>query len=228
MIDTNELLATLPKNMQRNFNAATMAEITSALTDKDERERFKENFISYSSVLLDGKYSVQQYVDAVKYVSYKHFGLTNLDAFKRTFPLKMARYKREGKNIEKINSFVSGYNKTKLVTSIFKQSAVPLYILNQDAAQEAINAQLRILRTSSNDLAVVKAADSLLSHLAPPVETQVAVRLDTGDNSLLEDFRNETRDLAKLQQNLIKQGHYTAAQIAEMRIVGEAEYVDVP
>lgn len=228
MINNDDLVATLPKNMQRNFNNATMSEIMSALTDKDERERFKENFIGYSSVLIEGKYSVQQYVDAVKYVSYKHGGLNNYEAFKRTFPQKMARYKAEGKSMEKIHPFVSGYNKTKLVAAILKQSAIPLYILNQDAAQEAINAQLRILRTSTNDLAVVKAADSLLSHLAPPVETQVAVKIGMEDNSLLDDFRNETRDLAKLQQDLIKQGHYTAKQIAEMRIVGEAEYVDVP
>lgn len=227
MMDTADLTAALPKHLQKSFNQAVVASINEVLSDRDERERFRENFIGYSSVLLDGKYSVQQYVDAVKYVSFKTMGLTNLDSFRKTFPNKIARYKRDGKTIEKINAFVSGYNKTKLVTAMLKQAAVPLYILNQDAAQEAINAHLKILRTSTNDLAIVKAADSLLSHLAPPVETQVSLNIGVADNTLFDDFRKETAALARQQQEMIKAGHMTAAQIAESRIVSEVTYEDV-
>lgn len=227
IIERDVLAQVLPKHMQKRLNAATVGELNRILTSVDERERFKDTFIGYTSVLMEGKYSIQQYIDAVKYVSYKHMGDTNLNAFKKTFPNKILRYKQDGKNVEQINSFVSGYNKTKLVTSMMKQSAIPLYVLNQDAAQEAINAQLKIIRTSSNDLAIVKAADSLLSHLAPPVETKIAVAMGIQETPLFDQFREETRRLAEQQRALIEQGVYTAKEIAAMPIVGEATYVDV-
>ena len=165
IIERDVLAQVLPKHMQKRLNAATVGELNRILTSVDERERFKDTFIGYTSVLMEGKYSIQQYIDAVKYVSYKHMGDTNLNAFKKTFPNKILRYKQDGKNVEQINSFVSGYNKTKLVTSMMKQSAIPLYVLNQDAAQEAIN-NAGFTRTESIYGRGDNAIEDALKHIA--------------------------------------------------------------
>ena len=226
MVTKEEMLEALPAHMRRTMNDASYMNLCAALTDRDELQRFKENFVSFSTALIGGKYSVQQYMDAVMYVSFKKMGLTNLASFKRTFPDKMKRYYAEGKSDASINAFVCGYNTTKLVTKIFDQSMIPVHILNADAVQEAINAQLKILRTSKNELAITKAADSLLNHLKPPVENKVTLDIGIAETPMLKEVKDETERLAQQQLDMIKNGLYTAKQVAEMRVVGEAEYVE--
>ena len=226
MVTKEEMLEALPAHMRRTMNDASYMNLCAALTDRDELQRFKENFVSFSTALIGGKYSVQQYMDAVMYVSFKKMGLTNLASFKRTFPVKMKRYYAEGKSDASINALVCGYNTTKLVTKIFDQSMIPVHILNADAVQEAINAQLKILRTSKNELAITKAADSLLNHLKPPVESKVTLDIGIAETPMLREVKVETERLAQQQLDMIKNGLYTAKQVAEMRVVGEAEYVE--
>lgn len=226
MISKQELIDALPQQMRKGMNDATYATLAQALSDPDELQRFKENFISFSTALKDGKYSVQQYIDAVKYVSFKKMGLTNLESFRRTFPAKIKRYAAEGKSDACINSFVSGYNQTKIVTRIFDQSMIPVHVLNQDAVQTAINALVKTIRTSKNDVAVVKAADSLLNHLKPPVETKVSLDIGVKETPMLSELREESARLARQQQQMIESGMYTARQIAEMKVIeGEAVHV---
>lgn len=227
MISKEELVDALPPQMRKGMNDATYASLAVALSNPDELERFKENFITFTTALKDGKYSIQQYIDAVKYVSFKKMGMTNLESFKRTFPNKMKRYNAEGKSVAAINAFVSGYNSTKIVTNIFEHSMIPIHVLNQDAVQEAINAQLKILRTSKNDLAIVKAADSLMNHLKPPVDTKIQLDVSVDNSSYLEDIRNETERLAEVQHAAIKKGIASPKDIARSKVVGEAEYVEL-
>ena len=226
-LSKDDIVYALPEQMKRTVNDAVIMSINNALEDNESMEIFKSNFVTYSSVLSKGKYSVQQYIDAVKFCSFVLMGMTNLDAYTRTFPMRIKRFKQEGKSRESINSFVSGYKTTKLVTDIMTQAQIPLYVLNQGAAQKAINAQLRIIRESKNDLAVVKAADSLLNHLAPPVETKVTLDIAPATTNDLDTLRDETRRLAQQQRQLIEQGVYSAKQVAEMKVVGDAEYTVV-
>ena len=188
MITKDEMVDALPPQMRKSMNDATYYSLSTALSDPDELVRFKENFITFTTALKDGKYSVQQYIDAVKYVSFKKMGLTNLEAFKRTFPAKMERYNKVGKTIAEVNSFVSSYNATKIVSNIFDHSMVPIHVLNQDAVQEAINAHLKVLRHSTNDLAVVKAADSLLNQDALLPSTLTLLTQISGMRSVLIVF----------------------------------------
>ena len=105
---------------------------------------------------------------------------------------------------------------------------IPVHILNQDAFQAAVNAQLKILNNSKNDLAIVKAADSLMNHLKPPVETKVQIDVGIQETPMQQEFKQESARLAQLQRELILSGKYTAKEIAEMPVVvqGEARYVE--
>lgn len=222
-LSKEDIVYALPEQMKRTVTDAVIVSINNAIEDHESMEIFKSNFVTYSSVLTKGKYSVTEYIDAVKFCSYVLMGMTNLDAYKLTFPNRMKKHKEAGKTRESINALVSGYKTTKLVTSIMTQAQIPLYVLNQGAAQKAINAQLRIISESKNDLAVVKAADSLLNHLAPPVETKVTLDIAPATTNDLDTLRDETRRLAQQQRQLIEQGLYTARDVAEMKVVGGNE-----
>ena len=227
MVHQNDLVEALPPQMRKGFNTATLETINKVIGDPDVMERFKENFITYTTALQGHKYSLQQYIDAVMYVSYKKMGLKNIDAFKKTFPGKMQRYYRDNKSEAHINALVSSYNKTLIVTKIMEQSMIPVHILNQDAFQEAVNAQLKILRTSKNDVAVVKAADSLMNHLKPPTETKVQLDVAINETPAQQEFKAESARLAQVQRNLIANGGLTAKQIAEMPVIIQGECKDV-
>ena len=64
----------------------------------------------------DAKFVVDQdYVNAVKYVSHKLMGCTNLDAYVKTFPVKYQGFLNQGVLSKDIASYITAYNKSKLV-----------------------------------------------------------------------------------------------------------------
>ena len=77
MVQDQDLVEALPPQMRKGFNQATLETIANVIADPDAMERFKENFITYTTALTGQKYSLQQYIDAVMYVSYKKMGYKN-------------------------------------------------------------------------------------------------------------------------------------------------------
>lgn len=224
---TKEMIqAGLPDKHAKSVNTYVVDHINKLMTDPDERKYFQENLINYNTVLQEGRYKINDYISATLYVSFKMMNYSNIDAFARTFPDRMKRYAAENKTIEEIHNFVSGYNRTKLVTSILQKAKTPTWILNQDVHQEAINTLADIMRNPrANDMARVKAASDLMTYLTPPEES--AIKLEIGiEGTFLDNMQKAMRDLAVEQQAQIAAGKRTPQQIASARII-EAEVVEV-
>lgn len=219
MLTKQDFIQALPPKTGAGISEAVVDSVNKILEDPDTRERFKENMISYNSVLKTGKYKITDYISAVMYVSYKLMGNTNLDAFSRAFPDKIARYTRERKNREQINAFVSGYNRTKLVTAIMEQSIIPTHILNQELYQEAINTNAKIMRTAKRDDIRQRAATDLMNHLAPPVDTKIKLDIDVGSGSIMDALREESLKLMEAQRAAVMSGARSAKEIAESNII---------
>lgn len=60
--------------------------VNSISSDPQAASTIRENLISYSGVMRDGKFKTEDYVNAVAYVSYKIMGYTNQESYQRTFP----------------------------------------------------------------------------------------------------------------------------------------------
>ena len=56
-----------------------------------------------------------------------------------------------GKNAKDISSFVTSYNKNKLVNLILEQSMIPSWVLNQDMYQKALNVQCELMLTANSE-----------------------------------------------------------------------------
>ena len=174
--------------------------------------------MNYNTVLQEGKYTVTAYVSAVMYVSYKMMGYSNKDAFARTFPEKMDRYRKERKSQGEIDNFVSGYNRTKMVVALTTKARVPAYILNMDIHQEAINKLADVMRHGKNEMAVVKAASDLMNYLTPPEDT--AIKVDVGiEHSFLSNVKDAVKDLVAQQRAAIASGSTTAVDMANAKII---------
>ncbi|MBS7344274.1 MAG: hypothetical protein KIG60_01185 [Caryophanon sp.] len=217
-LSKEDFVTALPSNVTKGVNSAVVDYVNEALADQDTRERFKENLFNYNKILSEGKYKVSDYISAVMYISFKSMNYTNIEAFERAFPEKMARYTREGKTMDQIHNFVSAYNRTKLVVALTAQAIIPTHILNQDLYQESINVNAKLMRNASREDVRQRAAEFLATHLAPPVDNKV--KLDIGvSEDFLSELRNATDRLVDGQLEDIRSGRTTAAQIARTRII---------
>lgn len=227
MISKKELQSALPDRLKINVTQDLIDKINNISADPLHAETIRENFITYTRVLQEGKYKLEDYMNAVAYVSYKLMGYNNQDSYFKTFPDRQAALVAKGASRKDISAYVAAYNKNKLVNAILEQSLIPIHILNQDAVQKAINTQIEIMTDESNSaIARTQAANSLLTHLVKKETAQVQLNIGTPETSGLKDLQNAISDLAKQQKKLIESGT-TAKSIAESSIVdGEYERVN--
>lgn len=219
MFTKQELQKVLPPKMTKSISDDLVLEINSIISDPDMYERVRENIVGYTNILQQGKYSVTDYINAVIYASYKMMGLKNGDAFARTFPDKMARYAAAKKSVTEIASFVSAYNKTKLVTSVLSQTLVPIHILNADILQEAINKEAWLMRNAKSEKVQHEAAKALMDRLAPPETTKIELDIGVKKSSVIEELNRTTEELIAAQRRALESGRMNARDIAESRII---------
>lgn len=216
----------LPKNLQSSVTDALVQRFNKLSTEPEAEEEIRNNFVSYTSILQEGKFKLEDYLNAIAYVTFKLRGYNNREAWKRTFPDKWHEYYLVRKmELKDIDSIVASYAKGKLVNLILEQSLVPVWLYNQDAYQEAINTQVRLMRTAKSERVQMMAADSLLSHLKKPeqtAESRLSININTG--SVIDDLRENIKKLAETQRGLIQSG-VRAKDIAEQEII-DAEYTE--
>lgn len=218
---TPELIKSyLPNNLKSFVSDELVKKLNTLSSEPEAAQEIRENFISYTSVLAEGKFKLDDYLNAVTYVTFKLRGYNNREAWKRTFPDKWNQYYViQGMELKDIDSLVASYSKGKLVNLIMEQTVIPVWLYNQDAYQEAINTQVRLMRSASSERVQMMAADSLLNHLKKPetaTENKLSININTG--SVIDDLRDNIKKLAETQQNLIKSG-VTAKEIAEQEII---------
>lgn len=218
----------LPKAMESRVSIEVVDKINEVLADKDTAEMMKENIIGYTDVLKDGKFKITSYIDAVRYVSYKLMGNSNIVAYVKTFPDRYNDFVNRGVSKKDIASYVTAYNKNKLVNLILEQTLVPTYVLNAANYQEAINTQMEIMRdTNVSPKVRSDAANSILNHLKRPEPAKVELDVTHKDTETLAELKNLSRQLAQQQVNLVQSGQASSKEVAETRIInGEYEEVN--
>lgn len=217
---TIELLQkTLPSNLRTAATQGMVDMLNNVSNNQQEAELIRENFLGYTAVLSEGKYKTEDYLNAVKYVSFKLMKCSNEEAYVKTFPQRYQRMVADGIKPKDIGAYVYAYSKNKLVNRIMEQTMVPSWVLNQDIFQEAINTQASLMRdTDVSPKVRSDAANSLLTHLAKPKEAGPMINLDMRDTSGMKEMKELLVRMAQQQQGLIKEG-VTARDIAAANII---------
>lgn len=225
---TVEMVASaLPATLKGAATQSLVDKINTATNDPIFAEQLRNNFLSYTHVLKDGRFKTEDYLSAVKYVSYKLMKLSNEEAYSRTFPDRYQALLAKGTSRKDISSYVSAYNGNKLVNLILEQSLVPAWVLNQDMYQKALNTQAELMESAQSELVRTQAANSILTHLAKPKEAVMHLKMDTVDTSGMNELRDTLSRLAQQQKELIESG-MTTKEVAGQRIIeGEPENVSV-
>ena len=217
----------LPDKVKKSVNQELMDQINTTLADPELYESYRDNLVGYTSVMADGRFKISNYIEAVKYVSHKLMGCTNIDAYVKTFPDKYARFLAQGVVAKDIASYVTAYNKSKLVNLIFEQTMIPHYVLNQDMYQKALNVQAELMTTANSEKVRCDAANSLLTHLKMPETQKVELDLKIKEDGSIAALRATTLELAKMQRLMVESGAMNAQEIAHGKLVIDADFVEV-
>ena len=228
MLTLDQFQLALPDKVKKSINQELIDQINNTLSDPEMFESYRDNLISYTKVMADGKFKVTQYIDAVRYVSFKLMGCTNIEAYTKTFPDKYQRFIQQGVQAKDIASYVTAYNKSKLVNLIFEQTLIPSHVLNQDLYQRALNVQTDLMINAKSEKVRCDAANSLLTQLKAPEVKKVELDIGVKEDSSIAALRATTLELARQQRLMVESGAMNAQEIAHGKLIieGTAEVVE--
>lgn len=218
MLTQDDVRQALPIHLK---NAATK-ELVDALNniplDPEVADTIRDNFISYSKVLKEGKYKIEDYMNAIAYVTFRMMGYNNQESYARTFPQRYNALVAQNKSSKDISSYVAMYNKGKLVNAIMEQSMIPVWLINHDVMQKAINHQVYLMENAKSELVQMQAAKALMDTLKKPESKDINVNIGTTEDKGVEELRNMMVGLAERQKQLIEQGVSTR-DIAHQKLI---------
>lgn len=208
----------VPKNQRNLITQEFLDKLEASVSDSLVAEQFKENFVTYLNVLSKGKYKMEDYINAVKYVSFKLLGYSNINAYIATFPERYERLKAEGQT--QIEAFVSMYNKNKLVMQIYEQTIVPSYVLNAPMHQQALNTlAAMIIDDDVRGMTKVKACEAILQYTKQPdvVKGELTIGIEQSDT--INDLREITENLADTYRMMLEKKGMKLKDVAEANII---------
>jgi hypothetical protein len=219
----DEFKSALPDKIKKSVNQQLIDQVNTTLSEPELYESYRDNLVSYASVMQDGKFKITNYLAAVKYVSHKLMGRTNLASYSNTFPDKIIRFAAEGVASKDIASYVSAYNKSKLVNLIYEQTMIPFHVLNQDMYQKALNTQAELMLGANSEKVRSDAANSLLTHLKPPEATKIELDIGIKKDSSIDALRQATMGLVAQQRTALQAGAFNAQEVAHSVVVLDNE-----
>ena len=227
MLTIDQFKTALPDKVKKSVNQELIDQINKTLAEPELYEAYRDNLMSYTRVMADGRFKIQNYIDAVKYVSHKLMGCSNIDAYTKTFPDKYQNFLAQGVVAKDIASYVTAYNKSKLVNLIFEQTLIPAYVLNQDLYQRALNVQADLMVNAKSEKVRCDAANSLLTQLKMPEVTKVELDIGVKEDSSINVLRQATLELARQQRLSMEAGQMTAEGVAHSKLTIDVEVKEV-
>jgi hypothetical protein len=226
----DEVKALLPRGSKSLINNDIIAAINRC-TDNDEEDFaaiYRENFVSFSSVLKSSKFSLPDYISAVKYVSYRLMGDTSIDSYMKTFPDRYNRLMEkwvehygspELVRSKKIAAYATGYSGTQLVSKVMEQSMIPPEILNAPLHQQSINVLADIMLHGVSEKNRVDAAKAVREATAPSATSRIKIDIGVNEGESIKDLRDYMNDLRNMQHQAIVDGIATPKMVAEANII---------
>lgn len=189
----------------------------------------KSNMIGLLKVMENNKTnSIEDYVNAVKFITFKQAGDSNVRAYAKVFPDKIKKMQSEGIPNSYLHSYASIFANSVMVTKVQAGLMIPTHIMYQDVYHQAVLTQASIMNdTNVSPKVRSDAANSLLTHLKQPEVKQMEVNVGMKDNSVIDELRSVLTSIADTQQRKIVDGEWTVSDVSETKlIVGEVDERD--
>lgn len=227
MITTDDIKKVLPDHLKTSATQSLADMLNQISADPDAARTIRETFLGHTVVLKEGKFKIEDYVNAAAYVSYRLMGYNKQESYARTFPARYQSMVARGSSSKDIAAHIAGFNGGKLVNLVMDQALIPVHVLNQDMFQAAIVEQHRIMTTGKSEMVRMQAANSLLTHLKPPERKQIELSIFTPETSGMAELKGMLTTLAAKQLEMIESGASTR-EIAHQKLVPTlGEMIDV-
>lgn len=213
----------MPPGVKNSITPDLVNKINELLGDEELRVAYRDNLLSFSGVLSGGKYKIESYLNAVRYVTYKLMGNSNVVAYAKCFPDRYQQMLNEGRGQEYISSIITNYGKGQMVMKIMEQSLVPAYVMNQDLYQKALNVQADLMMNAKSEKVRTDAANSLLSQLKLPETQKIQLDIGVKEDDSIAELRRTTLELARQQRMMVEAGAMNAQQIAQSKLIANKE-----
>lgn len=231
-ITVEKLMDTVPKHAKRFITEEVVALLNRLQSEEGEAfaEAYKQNFISHTRVLNTGEFTMKDYINAVKFVSYRLLQHPDIDAYMLTFPDRyaklMERWRAEGLEdgdirANKISPYVSMYKKNALVVKITEQALVAPHVLNAPMFQQALNIQMEIAMTARSEQVRSMAAESVMKYTKAPEVAKIEMDVAIKGGDEVAALRDEMARLAELQLKQIESKNMTSKDVAHSKLLPE-------
>jgi len=218
MLTIQEVHTALPPHAKGAATQELVDKLNAISADPEIATVIRENFVSHTIVLKEGRFKVEDYLNAVSFVSFKMMGYSNRESYVRTFPVRYQALAAKGTSDKDISAYVAGYNKNKLVNLILEQTLIPIWVLNQDIYQKAISSQVDLMLGAKSEMVRTQAANSLLLHLKPPEKKQIDLNIGMTETSGMAELKAMLGALANQQLAAIGSG-VTTREIAHQKLI---------
>lgn len=225
MLTLPELEQALPPHLKSSANQGLLDKINNVSADPETAKHIRDTFVSYASVLKEGKFKTEDYLNAVSYVTFKMMGYNNKEAYARAFPTRYQNLVAKGLSDKDISAYVSAYSKGRLVNMVLEQVLIPGWVLNQDVFQKAVNHLASLMVTAKSEKVQCDAANSLLTHLKRPEKKEFDINLNVAESSGMRELKGMLTELAEKQIALIEGGVQTR-EIAHQPLI-EPSYTEI-
>ena len=209
----------LPKRAKNLVNEKMVEKINDIIENTPLRESFRDNLLSFAGVLQEGKFKVDDYINAVRYVSHKLTGDSNIVAYTKVFPERYQRCVDNNWPAKDINSLVSAYNRNVMVNKILEQAMVPTWLLNQDLYQKALNASADLMMNAKSEKVRCDAAANLMTQLKMPEVAKVQIDMNVKEDDSISELKKSTLELVRQQRQMLEAGVMNAKQVAQQKII---------
>ena len=220
-LSIEQVRGSVPRSFRKHITEEFLAKLEDSLKSDEISAHIRENFLTYSNVLADcdKHVNIWDYVNAVKFISYKIMGYSVDEAYKRVFPHKVGKLVQEGKH-SFINKYANSYNQNKIVNKIYEQTLIPSYVLNAPLYQRALNVLAEMIENDEiRGMAKVKACETILNYTKPPEVTKAEVKVNIQQSDAISDLREVAEAFAKSMQESIASGHKSVQEVIDTQVI---------
>ena len=196
----------IPKKQRNVISEDLVTQINEIAKDEAVGSEFKENMITYSTVLSKGKYSLEEYSKASHFVTLLLLQHKDIDAYITVFPERYMRLLAKGLSRSDMSSYSTNYKQTKLVSQILEQTMVPTHVLNAPMYQEALNHSRYLMLNARSETVQQKAAETIMTQLKAPEAAKLEVDISLNHNTVVQDNESFMMELAEKKLELMALG----------------------
>lgn len=218
MLTVEELRDSVPKQHKSRITQQFVDDLNKMIADPQMANVYTANILTYSKVLQEGRFKLDDYFNAVMFVSYKTMGMSNMAAYQKVFPARVQDMVNRNISNKDMAAYASTYNKTKLVTLIYEQTLIPDHIMYASIRYKSIARLADLMENAKCERDQVQAAATLLKELKAPESAKINVEIGTTDTGVIADLSAALANLSRQQVALVQSGEMTAKDIAHAAI----------